>query len=79
MTDTTPTFVLQKGLPDYVQDHSLLNWPAVAAVLGCSIPTARKIVKDNSIPLVPVSERKRLPRWGSIRQFIESRETASAA
>lgn len=67
-----------QALPDEMSDYALVDWQTVAAMFGTCVPTARKIARENGIPLVAVSERKRLPRWGSVRQFIVAREQAAA-
>ena len=51
-----------KSLPDFMQDAALVDWPTAAALMSTCVPSARKIVRDNGIPLVELSERKRLPR-----------------
>lgn len=64
-----------KNLPAGMADYSLVDWQTVASVFKTCVPKARQIVKENGIPLVAISERKRLPRWGAIREFILNRET----
>jgi len=63
-----------KSLPDYMQDDALVDWSTAAALLNTCVPSARKIVRDNNIPVVAVSERKNMPRWAALRNFIKSRE-----
>lgn len=67
-----------KSLPDFMQSEALVDWPTVAALMNTCIPSARKILKANSVPLCAVSERKRLPRWGRLQAFLASREASPA-
>jgi len=62
-------------LPSDVQDYCLIDWKTCAAILGAKdIEHARQTVVSGGVPLVHVSERRKLPRWGALRKFIESRE-----
>ena len=66
-----------EGLPDETRDHALVDWRTVTTLLGMKdVEHARKTLIDAGLPLVHVSERRRLPRWGTLRRWIESREGA---
>lgn len=63
------------GLPAEVRDFCLVDWKTVALILGAKdVEHARKTVVGAGVPLVEISERRRLPRWGSLKQFIAARE-----
>jgi hypothetical protein len=63
------------ALPADLQDHALVDWRTVALILSCKdIENARKIVVNAGVPIVEISERRRLPRWGALKQFIQARE-----
>lgn len=62
-----------------IQDHALVDWKTTAMLLDMCVPWAKKTLEKNNVPLVHVSQRKRLPRWGALRAFLESRERSSAA
>jgi hypothetical protein len=66
------------ALPAEVQEHCLVDWRTVATILACKdVEHARKIVAGAGVPLVQVSDRRKLPRWGALREFIKSREVRS--
>jgi len=66
------------ALPTEMQDHALVGMKDAAALLNVCVPQARKIIRDAGIPLVELTERKKLPRWGALRDFLMSRETVAA-
>jgi hypothetical protein len=76
MQDTKPERLAAIAeLPSDVQDFCLLDWKTVAAIIGAKdVEHARDIVINAGVPLVHVSERRKLPRWGSLRKFIKDRE-----
>ncbi len=62
-------------LPAEIRDHCLVDWKTVATILGAKdIEHARNVITEAGVPRVHVSERRKLPRWGALRQFITSRE-----
>jgi hypothetical protein len=62
-----------------MQDHALVDWPTVAALCNFKdIEYARETVIKAGVPLVHISERKRLPTWGALRAWLQSRETVAA-
>jgi hypothetical protein len=64
------------ALPAEVQEHCLIDWKTVALILGANdVEHARETVIAAGVPLVHVSERRKLPRWGALKQFITSRES----
>jgi hypothetical protein len=66
-------------LPDEMQDNALVDWKTVAVLLGFSdVEYARETVTAAGLPLVHVSGRKKLPRWGALRDFIRQREQHAA-
>jgi hypothetical protein len=68
-----------EALPTEMQDHALVDWPTVALMLGMKdVDYAREIVTAADVPLVHVSDRRRLPTWRTLRQFIETRQRANA-
>ena len=76
MDDASPTRLEAiKALPDQMQDHALVDWETTAALMNVCVPWARKLLKENQVPLVELSERKRQPRWGTLREFMSKRET----
>jgi hypothetical protein len=63
------------GLPAEVRDFCLVDWKTVALLLGLKdVEHTRKLLADAGVPLVRVSERRNVPTWGALRQFIKSRE-----
>ena len=64
-----------ESLPAEVRDCSLVPWKTVAVILGLDdVENVREIVIAAGVPLVHVSERRKLPRWRDIRDFMDSRE-----
>lgn len=67
-------------LPNVMQDAALVDWKTVAVLLGRQdIQEARRIVVAADLPLVQVSARRKLPRWGDLREWLKSRETERPA
>ena len=67
------------ALPVDVQEHCLVDWRTVATILACKdVEHARRIVVAGGVPLVEISERRRLPRWGALKKFIAGRERGAA-
>jgi hypothetical protein len=65
------------ALPNEMQDHALVDWQTVANIIGSKdVAYARETLTRAGVPLVHVSERRRLPRWGALREFLKSREKA---
>jgi hypothetical protein len=63
-----------EALPDQTQDHALVDWRTVANLLDKKdVEHAREIITNAGVPLVHVSERRKLPTWGELRRFIETR------
>lgn len=68
-----------EALPDVMQDDALVDWPTVAALIDYrDVEYVRHMVSEAGVPLVQVSERRRLPRWGELRKWIRSREKPHA-
>jgi hypothetical protein len=66
------------ALPNEMQDHALVDWQTVANLLANKdIEYARALVTAAGVPLVHVSERRKLPRWGALREWLRSREHAA--
>ena len=60
-----------EALPDQMQDDALVDWPTVAALIDYKdVEYVRHMVGKAGVPLVEVSERRRLPRWGELRKWI---------
>jgi hypothetical protein len=79
-TDKPTRLAAIEALPTEMQDDALVDWPTVATILGNKdVEYAREIVTKAGVPLVHLSERKKLPRWAALRDFIRGRETAVAA
>jgi hypothetical protein len=69
-----------EALPNEMQDYALLDWQTVADLLGNKDRQyARELVTAAGVPLVAVSKQRKLPRWGSLREFLLSREQSAAA
>jgi hypothetical protein len=63
-----------EALPHEMQEHALVDWRTVALLLDKKdVDHAREIVTNAGVPLVHVSDRRKLPTWGALRQFIEAR------
>ena len=65
------------ALPGAMQDEALVDWQTVAAIIAKK--DTRKLVIEAGVPLVQVSARRKLPRWGSLREWLKSREMAPEA
>jgi hypothetical protein len=64
------------SLPPSMRDDALVPWKDAAALCGYGDPEyCRKIITEAGVPLVNLSERRRLPRWGALREYLRSRET----
>jgi hypothetical protein len=64
-----------EALPHEMQDHALVDWPTVAALLNKKdVVDTRELITAAGVPLVHVSARHRLPTWASIREFIRTRQ-----
>jgi hypothetical protein len=67
-----------EALPGEMQEHALVDWPTVAVICNFKdIGYARNTIKKAGIPLVCVSERRKLPTWGTLRAWLQSREAAA--
>lgn len=67
------------ALPNEMQDHALVDWPTVATLCGFKdTEYARETIIKAGVPLVHVSDRKKLPTWGALRSFLQSRESVAA-
>jgi hypothetical protein len=66
-----------EALPHEMQDHALVDWPTVAALLNKKdVVDTRELITAAGVPLVHVSDRRKLPTWGAIREFIRTRQRA---
>ena len=75
MTEKPVRLAAIDALPNEMQDYALVDWPTVATILNNrDIEYARETIIKAGVPLVHVSERKRLPRWGALRDYLKSRE-----
>lgn len=83
MTDTQakPARLLAiDTLPTEMQPFALVDWQTVATVTGLrDVEHARETITAAGVPLVHLSERRKLPRWGVLRDFLISRERPAAA
>jgi hypothetical protein len=68
-----------EALPNEMQDHALVDWRTVAALLDKKdVVHARELITAAGVPLVHVSDRRKLPTWGALRKFIQARQRAPA-
>jgi hypothetical protein len=66
-----------EALPEDMQDHALVEWATVATLCGYkNVEHCREIVSKH-VPLVHMSERRKLPTWGKLREYLKSREAAA--
>lgn len=64
-----------EALPTVMQDDALVDWETVAALANLRDPEyVREMVIEAGVPLVHVSARRKLPRWGAVREWLRSRE-----
>jgi hypothetical protein len=64
-----------EALPTTMQDDALVDWPTVKALCNfADTEYARRIITEAGVPLVELSPRRKLPRWGALREYIRSRE-----
>jgi hypothetical protein len=68
-----------KSLPDFMQEDAVVDMPTAAILLSTCLPSARKIVRENKLNVVQISERKTGVRWGVLRKFILDRERPATA
>ncbi len=67
------------ALPDDMQANALVDWATVAAVCGyADVEYCREII-SKQVPLVHLTARKKLPAWGDLRSYLESRKSVAAA
>ena len=67
-----------EALPPEMQDFALVDWETVALLTGnLDREYAREILVAAGVPLVHVSARRKLPRWGALRAWLVSRERAA--
>jgi hypothetical protein len=67
-----------EALPADIREHALVDWRTVAAILGSDdVKHTRDVVTKAGVPLVRLTERRALPRWGALRDFLKSREQAA--
>ncbi len=79
MNMKSPRLAAIEALPTEMQDHALVDWPTVANILGMKdVEYARETVAAAGVPLVHVSGRKKMPRWGAFRDWLRSREQVAA-
>src|SRR5262249_55148313 len=68
-----------EALPTTMQDDALVDWPTVKVLCNfADTEHARKIITGAGVPLVDLSPRRKLPRWGALREYIRSRERVGA-
>ena len=66
-----------EALPTEMQEAALVDWRTVATLLNLKDEMyARDILIAAGIPLVQVTARRRLPRWGDLKTFLEKRAQA---
>jgi hypothetical protein len=71
----SPRLAAIEALPDQMQDCALVDWATVAVLLDKKdVEHARELITAAGVPLVHVSERRKLPTWGALRQYIKARE-----
>jgi len=63
-----------EALPDTMQDHALVDWATVKVVCNFEdTEHCRSTLIALGLPLVELSPRRKLPRWGDLRALLESR------
>lgn len=68
-----------EALPYHMQDFALVDWSTVCIITASKdVENTREIITKAGVPLVRISERKKLPRWGELRTFLLGRETIKA-
>jgi hypothetical protein len=68
-----------EALPADMQSFALVDWKTVAALGNfADVEHARSTLKAAGVPLTDISPRRRLPTWGDLRAFIESRKRSGA-
>jgi hypothetical protein len=68
-----------EALPTKMQDDALVDWPTVKVLCNfADTEYARQTIIKAGVPLVELSPRRRLPRWGALREYIRSRERVKA-
>lgn len=68
------------SLPAEMQPYALCDWATVAAVTGLrDVEHARETFLAAGLPVVHLSSKRKLPRWGVLRDFLISRERPATA
>jgi hypothetical protein len=64
-------------LPEQLRDDALVDWKTITLLLSSrDIQHTRRTLLNEGLPTVELSPRKRLPRWGTLREFLRKRERA---
>ena len=71
-----PSIEFDPAVPADMRDYYLVPWKTTGDMLNVDPEKARAILRGAGVPLVKVSERRVLPRWGTLRDFIKQREAA---
>jgi hypothetical protein len=79
MDRMTKHLVAVETLPEDMREHALVDWATAARICGYKdIEYCREVITKAGVPLVQLSERRRLPTWGALRAWLKSRESAAA-
>lgn len=76
-----PTRLVEiESLPPEMADFALVDWKTAAWLTGnADVETAREMIIDAGVPLVHLNSRRKLPRWGVLREFLLKREKTLTA
>jgi hypothetical protein len=62
-------------LPEQLREDALLPWATVALMCGADdVESCRENLLRGGLKVVELSERRKLPRLGTLRAFLRERE-----
>jgi hypothetical protein len=64
-----------EALPEAMRDDALVPWKTVAQICGADdVEYCRENLLRSGLKVVELSERRKLPRLGTLRAFLRERE-----
>jgi hypothetical protein len=66
------------AVPESMRDDCLLPWDETATICGLKdAEYCREVLTKAGVPLVHVSARRKLPRYGDVKAYLKSRTVAA--
>ena len=64
-----------EAMPEHLRDSALVRWRTVAALCDQKdVKSYGKKLLRLGLPVVDLNGRERLPRWGTLREFLRKLE-----